>query len=216
MSAKPDRVLSGWRARRLIGNGGLLVRDGLAFRMYLRADTRSSRSGRVPAHVVARLKQAPGLAVFCGDPDRLVAAGKVEALPLKPLPVPVEIFPHRRSQDSALEQVVRTDTQGVRLRAAAARFRADYHLAASPGRLRTDAPKTLAAACARLAAMEVSLGTDQVELVEMLVLDKLTPAALLHVAEAGQPEVREALVGLAIAYGLAGPDQDAGRAFASA
>ena len=212
MRARPVRILSGWRARRLVEGGGLLVRDGAAFRMFHRADERSGQCGRVPAHVVSRLQQAPGLAVFRGDPDRLVAAQAAPARHFVPLPLPVETG---RSQ-AVLDRLAQEGERGVRLRAAAARFRADYHLAASAGRLRTDAPKTLAAARERLASIEASLGPKQAELAEMLVLDRVTLPALRHVKGMGADEAREILSALAGLYGLMAPDQEAGSAFASA
>lgn len=217
MRGKPDRILSGPRARRLVEAGGLLVRDGAAFQMYQRADERSLRFGRVPVHVVARLHRTPGLAAFRGDPDRLVLAGAREARWLKPLPVPSEIMPGARGKGALLDQLAAADPgKGVRLRAAAARFLADYHLAASPGRLHTDTPGALAAARDRLIAIEAGLGTAQIELTEMLVVDRITLRSLDHVAGAGRVEARAALVRLAGAYGLLPTDQEAGSAFASA
>ena len=216
MRGRPDRILSGQRARRLVEAGGLLVRDGAAFHMYQRADERSPRCGRVPAHVVARLRLAPGLAAFRGDADRLAMAGESQARRLKPLPVPADMSIGARGQAGLLEQLAAEDAaNGVRLRAAAARFRADYHLAASPGRLRTDTPKALDAARERLAAIEADLGTAQTELAEMLVLDRMTLTGIGHVAGAGMAEARTVLVRLAAAYGLL-TDQEAGNAFASA
>lgn len=216
MRGRADRILSGQRARRLVEAGGLLVRDGAAFRMYQRADERSQRCGRVPAHVVARLQRVPGLVAFHGDRDRLVLAGAREARWLKPLPVPPDMTSGAHGKESLLDQLAAEDLgQGVRLRAAAARFLADYHLAASPGRLRTDTPKALAAARERLGAIEAGLGTAQAELAEMLVVDRMTLPALNHVAGAGMAEARAALIGLAGAYGLL-PDQEAGSALASA
>lgn len=212
MPVRPDRVLSGRRARRMVEGGSLFVRDGAAFRMHLTGDARSSRCGRVPAHVVARLKVSPGLVSQCGDPDRLLIAAPPEVKRLKPVLLPAVLRP----PESALDRLSRDGARGVRLWAAAARFRADYHLAASPGRLRTDTPRALSAARDRLQRFEDALGADRMELVESLVLDRVTPAALDHVSAAGLSGARDALVCLAEAYGLAGPDQDAGSAFASA
>ena len=184
--------------------------------MHLRADERTERCGRVPAHVVARLKKDPGLVAFRGDPDRLVMPGRAAGVALAPLPVPASALAHLRKVDSVLEQVARqAGATGVRLRAAAARFRADYHLAASPGRLRTDTPAALMAARARLAEIETALGAGPAGLAEMLVLDGMTLPALRHVTGQGLADARPVLVRLAVAYGLATPDQDAGKAFAS-
>lgn len=209
---RPDRILSGWRARRLIEGGSLLIRDGAAFRMFQRADERSARCGRVPAHVVARLNHVPGLAIFRGDPDRLVAAGAAPAKRFAPLPVPAD----GRKAQAVLDRLALEGERGVRFKAAAARFRADYHLAASPGRLRTDAPKALAAARERMAEIETALGPKRAELAEMLVLDRMTLPALRHVTGLGPAEAREVLSALAGIYGLMTPDQEAGSAFASA
>ena len=222
MRVRPDRILSGWRARRLVEGGGLLVRDGAAFHLHQRTDERSTRCGRVPAHVVARLKRSPGLAAHRGDPDRLVRVAMPAATWLAPLSVPADLMRERhRRVKSVLEQAVRSAPNGVRLRAAATRFRADYALAASPGRLRSDAPQALAAARDRLVALEATLGTETVELVELLVLHRIAEAALKHVTGLEPADVPEVLTRLAGAYGLAvsdraESDQEAGRAFASA
>ncbi|KCZ85800.1 hypothetical protein HAD_08945 [Hyphomonas adhaerens MHS-3] len=210
---KRDRILSGWRARRLLRTGGLIVRDGAAFRLHQWADERSRRCGRLPAHVVVRLKAADLLAAFRGDPDRLVQAGDV---PLEtPRPVAVLHSPNGTPPVRVLEHIAASSPLGVRLRAAAGRFRADYHLAASPGRLRTDAPKQLAAACERLTSIETALGPDTAGLIEMLVLDRFTVSALRHETGGGLDRARDALARLTEAYGLLCPDQEAGRAFAS-
>jgi hypothetical protein len=194
----------------------MIVRDGAAFRIHQQADERSCRCGRVPAHVVARLTFADGLVPFRGDPDRLVQPS-LPALPkLKPLPVQPDPGVWHRPPRSVLNQLVDQDSQGVRLRAAAGRFLADYHLAASPGRLRTDAPAALAAARARLEQVEAALGSVRVDMIEMLVLDKFSAVALRHVTGAEPSVALQALTRLAVAHGLAKPDQVAGRAFASA
>jgi len=213
---KPNRILSGWRVRRLVASGGMIVRDGAAFRIHLQADERSCRCGRVPAHVVARLKAEAALIPFRGDPDRLVQPGLPKLPVLKPLPVQPDPGVWHRTPRSVLDQLVDQDSQGVRLRAAAGRFLADYHLAASPGRLRTDTPAALAAARARLEQVEENLGRVRVEMIEMLVLDKFSAVALRHVTGAEPAVALQALTRLAVVYGLAEPDQLAGRAFASA
>lgn len=217
MRAAPERILSGWRAQRLLGAGGLLVRDGAAFRLYHRRDERSARCGRVPAHVVARLKRAAGLAAFRGDPDRLVLPDAPVPPALKALPVPPELGGGLRAGAPLLDRVAEDAAgPGVRIRAAAVRFRADYQLAASPGRLRSETPRALAAARARLEAIEAALGPVRSGLVEMLVLDRFTETALRHVTGQGEAAARAALIRLAAAYGLGLPDQEAGSAFASA
>lgn len=83
------------------------------------------------------------------------------------------------------------------------------------GRLRTDAPKPLAAACARLTSIETALGPDTAGLIEMLMLDRFTVSALQHETGGGLDRARDALARLTEAYGLLCPDQEAGRAFAS-
>ena len=216
MPGKPNRILSGWRVRRLIASGGMIVRDGAAFRIHLQADERSCRCGRVPAHVVARLKAEAALIPFRADPDRLVQPGLPKLPVLKPLPVQPDPGVWHRAPRSVLEQLVDQDSQGVRLRAAAGRFLADYHLAASPGRLRTDTPASLAAARVRLEQVEAKLGSVRVEMIEMLVLDKFSVVALRHVTGAEPAVALAALTRLAVVHGLAEPDQLAGRAFASA
>ncbi len=217
MPVKRDRILSGWRARCLLRTGGLIVRDGAAFRVHQWADKRSRRCGRLPDHVVVRLKAAHLLVVFRGDPDRLVQAGDVPVEPPRQVAVPPGQIGRTmgKSPVRVLEHLAASSALGVRLRAAAGRFQADYHLAASPGGLRTDAPGIRAAACGRLLAVENSLGPDGAGMAEMLVLDRLTVSALQHRTGAGLDEARDVLVQLAGAYGLTGPDQEAGRALAS-
>ncbi|MBD3768867.1 MAG: hypothetical protein IE925_01880 [Rhodobacterales bacterium] len=217
MRAKPERILSGFRALRLVRAGGVIVRDGAAFRVHQRTDGRSRRCGRVPAHVVVRLKAAQAVIPHRGDPDRLVRAGGMGAMPaLKPLPVPQDLMGAPCPSETITDILGRDGAQGIRLRAAAGRFLADYHLAASAGRLRTETPKQLAAARARLEAVEAELGPEVTSLIEGVVLDRFTRRALFHAAGAGLAEAQEALVRLAGLYGLLGTAQDAGRAFASA
>jgi len=212
--AKRDHVLSGWRAGRLVQTGGLIVRDGAAFRIHQWADERSRRCGRVPSHVVDRLKAARLLEPFRGDPDRLVHAGDdPQGLP-KPVAMPPAL-----TGNAPVRVLDRLDhgagALGVRLRAAAGRFRADYQLAASPGRLRNETPQALAAARTRLLAVENALGPDKASMVEMLVLDRFTVPALQHRAGAGLEEARDVMVELGAVYGLVDPGQEAGKAFAS-
>lgn len=83
------------------------------------------------------------------------------------------------------------------------------------GRLRTDAPKQLAAACDRLMSIETAIGPDTVGMIEMLVLDRFTVLALQHETGGGLDQERDALARLTEAYGLLCLDQEAGRAFAS-
>ncbi|WP_375210224.1 hypothetical protein [Hyphomonas jannaschiana] len=213
MPAKSERPLSGWRARRLLRAGGLIVRDGTAFLVHQRADERSRRCGRLPPHIVARLKGEQLLAAFRGDPDRLVQAGEAPAVRLKPLAVsdPAE----SKAPGSLLDLAARRCAEETRLRAAASRFGADYHLAASPGGRRTDDPRLQAAARLRLEALEEKMGADRAEAVEMLVLDRLTPSAFRHVTGQGLPEAQGALTKLAEVYGLLAPGQLVGRALAS-
>lgn len=216
MPGKPNRILSGWRVRRLLASGAMIARDGAAFRIYRHTDERSCRCGRVPAHVVARLKTEAGLVLFRDDPDRLVRSSLPDLPELKPLPVLPDPGVRHRPPPSVLEQLVNQDSRGVRLRAAAGRFLADYHLAASPGRLRTDTPAALAAGRARLQRVEADLGSVWVEMIKMLVLDKFSAVALRHVTGAEPAVALEALTCLAVVHGLDQPDQLAGRAFASA
>ncbi len=213
MPGKRDRILSGWRARRLLRTGGLIVRDGAAFRVHQWADERSRRCGRLPGHVVARLKAAGLLVAFRGDPDRLVQSADVPVEVPRPVADPFSASGTRPVR--VLEHIAASSPLGVRLRAAAGRFQADYHLAASPGGLRTDAPKQRAAACNRLASIENALGSETTGLVEVLVLDRFTVSALQHETGAGPDRAGDALARLTEAYGLRRPDQEAGRAFAS-
>jgi hypothetical protein len=213
MPVRHGRILSGWRARCLVRAGGLIVRDGAAFRVHQWADERSRHCGRLPAHVVARLKAAELLAVFRGDPDRLVQAPDVPVQP--PRPVNVSPAMSGKAPASLLEQMEGDGASCVRLRAAAGRFQADYHLAASPGRLRTDDPRLLAAAHLRLLEVEDGLGADMASMAEMLVLDRFTQTALRHATGAGLSEAEHVLRRLAAAYGLLRPDQAVGKAFAS-
>ncbi|MEZ6001471.1 hypothetical protein [Hyphomonas sp.] len=114
-----------------------------------------------------------------------------------------------------LAHLASTDPLGIRLRAAAGRFEADYHLAASPGRLRTNDPKVLSAARNRLLTVERVLGPDMAGMAEMLVLDRFTLSALRQRTGAGLEDARGVLVELAGVYRLTGWGQDVGRAFAS-
>ncbi|WP_394705966.1 hypothetical protein [uncultured Hyphomonas sp.] len=208
-----DHILTGWRTCRLLRTGGLIVRDGAAFRVHQWADERSRRCGRLPAHVVARLKAADFLTAFRGDPDRLVQAGD---LPLeRPRPVAAPALMDEIAKVRVLDHLASSEPQAVRLRAAAGRFRADYHLAASPGRLRTDDPKSRAAARDRLLAVEQSLGPGRAGMAEMLVLDRFTPSALRERTGAGLEDARNVMMDLAGVYRLIMPDQEADRAFAS-
>lgn len=212
--AKRDHILSGWRAYRLLRTGGLIVRDGAAFRIHQQADERSRRCGRLPPHIVDRLKAAHLLTSFRGDPDRLVQAGDMPLDPPKPVAMPPVLMGHASLR--VLDQLDNgTGALGVRLRAVAGRFRADYQLAASPGRLQTDTPKTQAAARTRLLYVEKTLGPEKAGMVEMLVLDRFTVTALHHRTGAGLEDARNVMVKLGAAYGLIDPDQEAGRAFAS-
>ena len=193
--------------------------DGAAFAVYMRADARSRRCGRVPIHVAVRLKQVAGLTALNGDPDRLVLPGASPMQRLYPLPVPRQAFAADRRPQSLLDQLVAAEASaGVRLKAAAVRFLADYHLAASSGHLRSDRPKARAEALARLEHIETVLGEDGAALAEMLVIERMTPAAFQHVTGAGLQTASALLVRLAAAYGLScqAPDQEAGSAFASA
>ena len=212
MPVRRERILTGWRTRRLLRTGGLIVRDGVAFRVHQWADERSRRCGRLPAHVVARLKAAHLLAAFRGDPDRLVEA---DGVPLEmPHPDGAAVAdPMARFR--VLSHLASRDPQGVLLRAAAGRFEADYYLAASPGRLRTDDPKTSAAARDRLMAVERGLGPERAGVAEMLVLDRFTLSAFHQRTGAGLIEARAVMADLARLYRLIGKDQDADKAFAS-
>ena len=213
MPAKPERPLSGWRTRRLLRAGGLIVRDGAAFRLHQRADERSRRCGRVPPHIVARLKGQQLLVSFRGDPDRLEQAGDAPAVRLKPLAVSDPL--DGKAPKRLLELAVTGCAEGTRLRAAASRFGADYHLAASPGFRRADDPRLQRAALGRLEAVEKELGANAAEAAEMLVLDRLTLSAFGHVTGQGVAEALSVLMRLAEVYGLLAPGQAVGRALAS-
>ena len=213
MPVRPLRILSGWRVRRTLRAGGMIVRDGAAFRIYQKADERCRCCGRLPPHIVVRLKGEALLIAFRGDPDRQVQSGPVPAMPLKPFAASDPST--GKAPASLMEQAASKCAEGLRLRAAASRFEADYQLAASPGRSRADDPRQIAAARARLLKVENELGTERVEQAEMLVLDRLTLAAFRHVSGLGLIEARAVLTRLAEAYGLLAPDQAVGSAFAS-
>nr|WP_321509950.1 hypothetical protein [uncultured Hyphomonas sp.] len=213
MPAKPERPLSGWRTRRLLRAGGLIVRDGAAFRLHQRADERSRRCGRVPPHIVARLKGQQLLVSFRGDPDRLVQTGDAPPVRLQPLAVSDPL--DGNAPESLLDLAARRCAEETRLRAAASRFGADYHLAAAPGFRRADDPRLQRAALGRLEAVEKELGANGAEAAEMLVLDRLTLSAFRHVTGQGVAEAQSVLVRLAEVYGLLAPGQAVGRALAS-
>ena len=129
--------------------------------------------------------------------------------------MPARLSDRPKKPQGALSRLVADDPNGVRFSAAAGRFRGDYHLAASPGRLRSDRPEARAAARTRLAAIETALGPEMAGLAEMLVLDRFTLSALRHACGVGPAELRDVLAGLAAAYSLTPAGQLAGRASAS-
>lgn len=197
----------------------MLARDGLAYAVYQRADARSPRCGRVPAHVAMRLKRDLCLVAFNGDPDRLAGGQAIALRPISPLPVPASAAAANKPCLSVLARLMAAaPAKGVRIRAAAARFLADYHLAASQGRLRTDQPKARVDATARLRAIEDALGGNTAAVIETLVIDRLTPLALAHIEGAGLKEAAAILERLCVLYGLSvlARTQEAGSAFASA
>ncbi|MCA8901297.1 MAG: hypothetical protein KDA53_08600 [Hyphomonas sp.] len=213
MRSRALKVLTGWRARRLAEGGGLFVRAGAAFRLYRFPDERGACCGRVPAHVVARLRPLCALVPHRGDPDRLVTVREAPARHLLPTVVPDMEDARPMSLREAWEAPEMADA--TRLRAAAARFEADYQLSVqSAGPVY---PVSLIEGTrARLMALDEQLGPGTMLQAEALLIDRLTPAAYRHVFRAGPEEAYAVAAMLAAAYGLALQDQEAGSAFASA
>ena len=214
MRNRPERAVSGWRARRFAEAGGLFVRDGASFRVYRLTDERSRWCGRAPAHVVARLSHVCGLQAHREDPDRLVSARARVPRALLAIAMPEAGRPAARPLLDEL--TARAPASAGRINAAAMRFRGDYHLAALPGRLKAHSHESLAAARRRLGDLDAALGADSMMYVEALAVDRLTAAAFGHVFGGGAEMAGPALARLAAAYGLPLAGQEAGSAFASA
>ncbi|MEZ5947079.1 MAG: hypothetical protein R3C13_01085 [Hyphomonas sp.] len=216
MRARTRKPVSGWRARRRLEAGGMLVRDAAAFRLHRWCDERSPLLGRVPAHVTARLVPALELARYRGDPDRLHCPAAPVPQKLKPLgPPALEGEPAGKSLLDAF--ILAHPDASPRLKAVTTRFRADYELTCLPGRLAIHPPDLLPAVRSRLAGFDGSLGAQLAEQAEAVLLDRLTGQAFQHVFGLGPEAAWAAVAELAALYGLPVLDgQEAGSAFASA
>ena len=180
--SRASRLLSGHQLRRLLAYGGLLVpRQGI-WHAYRGADTRTQSAGLASRHVVARLEAAGYLQPVTDFPDRRTAS---DSLPrqrtARAVRRPADIsVPCSRKVGAALDHLLEAmPDRGtrIRLKAAAGRFRDDSGQAVRPLRLYQPA-RTAKDAAMRMQGFECTLGTDVMESLEDLIIDRCGFAAL--------------------------------------
>lgn len=176
------RPMTDHRLGRILGRGGMVAPVRQVYLAYRGPDTRHQAVGWVSPHLIARRLEEGGLSRTDLYPDRFVAG---PALRLAGRPRAVQLPPGWEgagcASGGALATGLMSGRGGVRLRAAAGRFRDEFQRASCPaaGPVRalaqTGRPQ---APSDRLAGLEAGIGTPVMRRLEDLLVDQGTLAAL--------------------------------------